>query len=290
MTEDEQQSTSVPDLAHGQLCYLQIPATDITASARFYEQAFGWRVAPPQPGFEAPAMIGQWITDRPPSPEAGPVLWIHVGDVRHTLKDAERAGATPREGPIVDGSRLLASVTDPAGNLVGIVQHGEHADAPLPIRISNRTMPPCTVIPELVYPDVAEAVEWLCETFGFVERWRAGTHRAQLAFGDGAVVVTEQRTSQGWSDEPDATEFRPPLPGELSHSVMVRVADADAHHERARRRGARILHPPTDYPYGERQYEVEDLAGHRWSFSQSIADAAPEEWGGQSKSSSAGGS
>lgn len=46
---------------------------------------------------------------------------------------------------------------------------------------------------------------------------------------------------------------------------------------------ARILHPPTDYPYGERQYEVEDLAGHRWTFSQTIADVAPEEWGGESK-------
>lgn len=61
---------------------------------------------------------------------------------------------------------------------------------------------------------------------------------------------------------------------------MVRVEDAGAHHEQASRRGARILHPPTDYPYGERQYEVEDLAGHRWTFSESIADVAPEDWGG----------
>jgi hypothetical protein len=28
------------------------------------------------------------------------------------------------------------------------------------------------------------------------------------------------------------------------------------------------------------KYTAEDLAGHRWSFSQSIADVAPEEWGG----------
>jgi uncharacterized glyoxalase superfamily protein PhnB len=150
--------------------------------------------------------------------------------------------------------------------------------------LANRSMPRCTVIPELVYEDVAEAVEWLCETFGFVERWRAGSHRAQLAFGEGAIVVTEQRAGQGWSDTPDEAALRPPRPGEISHSVMVRVEDADAHHERARRSGARILHPPTDYPYGERQYEVEDLAGHRWSFSQSIADVAPEQWGGTSKS------
>jgi uncharacterized glyoxalase superfamily protein PhnB len=44
----------------------------------------------------------------------------------------------------------------------------------------------------------------------------------------------------------------------------------------------RILRPPTDYPYGERQYTVEDFAGHTWTFSQSIADVSPETWGGTS--------
>lgn len=144
-------------------------------------------------------------------------------------------------------------------------------------------MPPCNVIPELVYPDVGQAVEWLCDTFGFVERWRAGTHRAQLAYGTGAIAVTEARTGQGWSDTADEAELRPPRKGELSHAVMVRVDDVNRHHDRARSHGARILHPPTDHPYGERQYEVEDLAGHRWTFSETIADVAPEEWGGESK-------
>lgn len=41
---------------------------------------------------------------------------------------------------------------------------------------TNRSMPPSTVIPVLVYADVAAAIEWLCDTFGFAERWRAGTH------------------------------------------------------------------------------------------------------------------
>jgi uncharacterized glyoxalase superfamily protein PhnB len=64
---------------------------------------------------------------------------------------------------------------------------------------------------------------------------------------------------------------------------MVRVDDVDVHHDRAQLRGARVLHPPTDYPYGERQYEVEDPAGHRWTFSETIADVAPEDWGAESK-------
>ena len=65
-----------------------------------------------------------------------------------------------------------------------------------------------------------------------------------------------------------------PRPGGAAYSVMVRVDDADAHHARAREHGATILDPPRDFPYGERQYTVEDLAGHRWTFSETIADVA----------------
>ena len=135
----------------------------------------------------------------------------------------------------------------------------------------NRSMPRSVVIPELVYPDVREAVAWLCAAFGFAERWTAGEHRAQLAVGDAAVVVMTD-------DGRGRAIPRPPV----THGVMVRVEDVDAHHERARRHGARILDAPKDFAYGERQYNAEDLAGHRWTFSQTIADVAPEDWGGES--------
>ena len=144
--------------------------------------------------------------------------------------------------------------------------------------IVNRSVPPDTIIPVLVYEDVEQASNWLCDAFGFTERLRAGNHRAQLSFGEGAIILTEQRVGQGF-DAPDAAEFRPPRRGEVNHSVLVHVEDANRHHEHARQHGARILRPPADYPYGERQYTAEDLAGHRWTFSQSIADIAPEEWG-----------
>jgi uncharacterized glyoxalase superfamily protein PhnB len=45
---------------------------------------------------------------------------------------------------------------------------------------------------------------------------------------------------------------------------------------------ARIVMEPTDFEYGERQYAAEDLADHRWTFSETLADVAPEEWGGHS--------
>jgi len=137
---------------------------------------------------------------------------------------------------------------------------------------ANRSIPRATVIPVLIYPDVRQAVAWLSEAFGFVERVRIGEdHRSQLAFGDGAVIVGDVRG-----------ERRPPRPGEVTHSVIVRVRDAAAHCERARAHGARILMEPTDFEFGERQYSAEDPAGHQWTFSETLADVAPEQWGGTS--------
>jgi uncharacterized glyoxalase superfamily protein PhnB len=129
--------------------------------------------------------------------------------------------------------------------------------------IANRSVPTATVIPVLAYADVI--ADWLCNTFGFSVRLRIAEHRAQLVYGQGAVIVTDGGGAPG---------------GAATHSLLVRVEDADRHHEQAARSGARILNPPTDYPYGERQYTAEDPGGHRWTFSQSIADVDPASWAG----------
>jgi uncharacterized glyoxalase superfamily protein PhnB len=125
-------------------------------------------------------------------------------------------------------------------------------------------MAPGTIIPELGYTDVREAAAWLCRSFGFRERLRIGSHRTQLCFGDASVVAVERAVQSASSGA----------------AVMVRVDDVDAHHAKAKAGGARILSPPADQPYGERQYTALDLGGHRWTFSQSIADVDPADWGG----------
>ena len=130
--------------------------------------------------------------------------------------------------------------------------------------LSNRSMPRSVVIPELAYPDIGYAIDWLCKTFGFTLRIRMGDHRAQLNVPDGGAVVLIEQSAEV----------------SLRTSVMVRVEDVKAHYDRARRSDVRIVREPTDYPYGERQYNVEDFAGHHWCFSQSIADVDPREWGG----------
>jgi len=129
--------------------------------------------------------------------------------------------------------------------------------------LSNRSVPPCTVIPVLSYPDVGFAADWLSKAFGFTVRLRIANHRIQLKAGDGCIVVAEGNA-----------------PVDSAHLVMVRVPDVNSHHERSRQQGARILAPPADHPYGERQYNVPDFAGHCWTFTQSVADVAPEQWGG----------
>ncbi len=99
----------------------------------------------------------------------------------------------------------------------------------------NRSAPRATVVPILVYEDVGKAIDWLCDTFGFRERLRAGipggsvTH-AQLDIAEGAVMLGRQ-----------GAEFRPPRANEVSQYVTVHVADVDKHFEHARQCGASHL-------------------------------------------------
>jgi uncharacterized glyoxalase superfamily protein PhnB len=139
----------------------------------------------------------------------------------------------------------------------------------------NRAVPPPTVVPVLVYPDVRAAVSFLTAAFGFVERTRIGeSHRAQMAVGDdGAVIVADV-----------GGDRRAPEPGGLTHLVRVRVADVDSAFARARDHGAVVLEAPVDREYGERDCTLEDLAGHRWQLAEAVADVAPEAFGCQTVS------
>jgi uncharacterized glyoxalase superfamily protein PhnB len=139
--------------------------------------------------------------------------------------------------------------------------------------VNNRSAPGAAVVPVLVYENVEQAVAWLCRVFGFKERLRAGApggpvSHAQLWIGDAAVMLGRQ-----------GAEFRAPRPDEVSQYVVVHLDDVDGHYERARAAGATIVKPPLDMPFGERQYTAQDPGGHRWTFSQSVADVEPAKWG-----------
>ncbi len=141
-----------------------------------------------------------------------------------------------------------------------------HYTRPLP---KNRSIPAATVIPVLPYPDVRQAVEWLERVFGFDERLQITDHRAQMRVGDGAMIVAE------YIDR----ERRPQVGADyVSHSVMVRIPDVAAHCEHVKACGAEVLQEPEDHVYGERQYTVRDIGGHRWIFSETLADRHPDDW------------
>ena len=101
--------------------------------------------------------------------------------------------------------------------------------------LTNRSAPPVTVTPVLVYADVREAVAWLEAALGFEEKVRIGdAHRAQLRVGtDGAVVVTDA-----------GADRVTPTGGLVSSLVKVRVPDVDTAFARAREHGARAVEEP----------------------------------------------
>lgn len=196
-------------------------------------------------------------------------------DAHHARTVSEGAAvlSAPKDQPW--GLRSYA-VLDPEGHQweFATVRSGSAASCgPIARSVkTNRSIPPTTVIPVLVYPDVRQAVAWLADVFGFVERTRIGdSHRAQLSVGaDGAIIVADVRSEQ-----------QPPQADVVTQLLKVRVDDVDAQHQRARDHGARILEPPTEQIYGERECTIEDLAGHRWQFTQTLRDVAPEEYGCQ---------
>jgi uncharacterized glyoxalase superfamily protein PhnB len=137
--------------------------------------------------------------------------------------------------------------------------------------LRNRSAPPATVTPVLVYPDVRAAVAWLETALGFEECVRIGdAHRAQMRVGvDGAVVVADVGGERVAPDARDKT-----------HLIKVRVPDVDAAFARARDHGAGVVEELTTWEYGERSGVLEDIGGHRWELTQTVRDVPPEEWGG----------
>lgn len=129
------------------------------------------------------------------------------------------------------------------------------------------------VIPMLHYEDGVAAMDWLAEAFGFVERTRwlgddGSLAHGEMVAGDGLIMI-----AGGLPAYESPRRHREHCPAAAAWSqvpwvingVLVHVPDVDAHYERAKQAGARILSPPEDKPYG-RGYRVEDLEGHRWMF------------------------
>ena len=136
--------------------------------------------------------------------------------------------------------------------------------------VNNAKNATATVIPTMRYNDAAEAIEWLCNVFGFekhlVVPGEDGTIvHAQLVFGNGMVMLGSARAS-----EFDDLQ-KPPsaLGGAVSQSPYIIVDEVDRHYARAVSAGAEIVIDIRDEDYGGRGYSCRDPEGHLWNFGSS---------------------
>jgi uncharacterized glyoxalase superfamily protein PhnB len=131
------------------------------------------------------------------------------------------------------------------------------------------------ITPAVFYDDPAAALDWLAETFGFEVRESisgpdGGIEHAELELADGVVMVGPTSARAEWKSPRS-------LKGSVTQGLYVYVDDVDAHFARAREKGAKIVTEPEDKFFGDRNYEAQDLEGHRWVFAQHVRDVAPEE-------------
>lgn len=121
----------------------------------------------------------------------------------------------------------------------------------------------------LVYRDLVAAHRFLVEVFGF-------TPGEVTTAPDGTVVHAEVVAGDGviWL-HPETSQFglaSPRSVGSATATMAVMVDDVDEHHRLVAERGAEIVYPPVDQPYGYREYDARDLEGGLWSFMKPLED------------------
>ena len=132
----------------------------------------------------------------------------------------------------------------------------------------GRRMP--SIYPRLAYRDEWAALEFLIRAFGLTELREARMEHtdgmlAWLAAGDGVVMIGRSGDERHGLHSPRDT-------GTTTVMVNVYVDDIDAHHDRARSAGARVVMELEDMFWGDRRYEALDLEGHRWHFAERLSD------------------
>ena len=102
------------------------PVTDLAAAKAVYTALLG---VPPQTdspyyvGYEAEGQQIGLVPGGGPQGMTSPVAYWHVPDIEAKLAEVTAAGATVKEPPRdVGGGRLVATFTDPDGNILGLIQ------------------------------------------------------------------------------------------------------------------------------------------------------------------------
>jgi uncharacterized protein len=127
MTEQDMSENKTPTLGNGKICYVEIPATDINASAKFYQEVFGWSVRTRGDGHLAfddgvGQVSGTWVLNRKPMAEVGLLIYVMVDSVADTIEKVTAAGGVIVQPIGGDAPEITARFTDPAGNILGLYQ------------------------------------------------------------------------------------------------------------------------------------------------------------------------
>jgi uncharacterized glyoxalase superfamily protein PhnB len=137
----------------------------------------------------------------------------------------------------------------------------------------NRSVPTDIILPHVTYQNVRAAIEWLTRVFGFAEHYRYGDPAnpdgAQMHLGDAWIMVNSARPGRS----------TPAQLGSETQTLTVFIEDVEGHFEKVKSAGAKIVEDLNQTFYGEFQFGVEDLDGHRWLFSRHARDVSPDEWG-----------
>src|SRR3954471_6040579 len=115
-------------MAHGKICYLEIPAKTAEASAEFYSSIFGWKVKKRGDGAlafdDGGEVSGTWVKEGDRTPDERTRTYIMVDDITDTLRQIEAAGGRvlkPRTA-IGSGMGAFAIFADPVGNEFGLYE------------------------------------------------------------------------------------------------------------------------------------------------------------------------
>jgi len=115
-------------MSNGKICYIEMPATDITRSSAFYESVFGWNIRRRGDGSIAfddgvGEVSGTWVTGRPPSPQPGLLIYIMVDSVEAAIQKILAQGGEIVQPIGADAPEITARFRDPGGNVLGLYQH-----------------------------------------------------------------------------------------------------------------------------------------------------------------------
>ena len=124
--------TEISVFRPGGVSYLRIAAPDPARSAAFYNAVFGWKIRKDSTAFEDGTghIIGHFMPDLPVAGEAGVIPYVYVQDIDETLARVPGGGGEVTTKPYPEGDLWVAMTRDPAGNAIGVWQHGPRPSAP----------------------------------------------------------------------------------------------------------------------------------------------------------------